>query len=226
MAAQGYHKHHLSKWLQDSGYNTYYVGKLYNGHTVQNYNKPYAQGFNGSEFLLDPFTYQYYNSSFSRNGESPINHAGQYSTDLIANKSAEFLEDALRDSSRPFFLTAAPASPHSNMVPPSSPDEKLVVTPPPSAKRHAHLFSDYKIPRTDNFNPDHPSGANWIAKLPRLNNTVIEWNDDYQRDRLRALQAVDELVGSLGTQKALYSMLTDSRKARQGGCVGQHLFPV
>lgn len=39
-----------------------------------------------------------------------------------------------------------------------------------------------------------PSGANWVATLPRLNDTVIDYNDEFQRARLRSLQSVDEIV--------------------------------
>lgn len=41
------------------------------------------------------------------------------------------------------------------------------------------------------------SGVAWISRLPRLNDTVIEYNDEYQRCRLRALQSVDEMVAGL-----------------------------
>lgn len=34
----------------------------------------------------------------------------------------------------------------------------------------------------------------WISQLPKLNESVIEYNDEYQRCRLRSLQAVDEMV--------------------------------
>lgn len=37
----------------------------------------------------------------------------------------------------------------------------------------------------------------WIKRLPRLNDTVIEYNDEFQRARLRALQSVDEMVEKL-----------------------------
>ncbi|KAF4629061.1 hypothetical protein G7Y89_g9088 [Cudoniella acicularis] len=186
--ARGYNTDYLPVWLQNAGYNTYYTGKLFNSHTVLNYNSPVAGGFNGSDFLLDPFTYQYYNAATSRNGEAPVGYPGQYSPDLIAKKAFGFLEDAIAEKS-PFFLVAAPVAPHSNVEWPS-----LHFSEPRYAPRHAHLFKDYKIPRTKNFNPDKPSGANWIAKLPQLNDTVIEYNDEFQRARLRALQSVDELV--------------------------------
>lgn len=41
------------------------------------------------------------------------------------------------------------------------------------------------------------SGVAWIKNLPRLNDTVIAYNDEYQRARLRALQSVDEMVENL-----------------------------
>jgi N-acetylglucosamine-6-sulfatase len=39
-----------------------------------------------------------------------------------------------------------------------------------------------------------PGGASWIKRLARLTDEVIEYNDDFYRARLQALQAVDELV--------------------------------
>jgi len=36
-----------------------------------------------------------------------------------------------------------------------------------------------------------------MKDIPRLNDTVIEYNDEFQRSRLRSLQAVDEMVETL-----------------------------
>ncbi|KAH6989991.1 alkaline-phosphatase-like protein [Ilyonectria destructans] len=93
--AIGYNENHLALWMQQSGYNTYYAGKLFNAHTTENYNSSLVNGNTGSEFLLDPFTYQYYNASTTRNGEPPINHAGEYSPDLTVKSVYGFLEEAL-----------------------------------------------------------------------------------------------------------------------------------
>lgn len=41
----------LPLWMQDAGYNTYYAGKLFNAHTLDNYNDPHVRGFNSSDFL-------------------------------------------------------------------------------------------------------------------------------------------------------------------------------
>ena len=51
---EGLNEDWLPIHLQRVGYNTYYVGKLFNAHNVDNYNDPYVNGFNQSDFLLDP----------------------------------------------------------------------------------------------------------------------------------------------------------------------------
>lgn len=180
--------------MQNAGYNTYYTGKLWNAHSVDNYNAPYALGYNGSDFILDPYTYEYYNAHMSRNGGKPVSYKGQYSPDVTAEKAYGFLEEATQHSD-PWFLTIAPIAPHS-LVKLEPPEEYLADTPQ-YAERHAHLFKEYKIPRGANFNPEKQGGTGWLKHLPRLNDTVIEYNDEFQRSRLRALQSVDEMVEKL-----------------------------
>jgi arylsulfatase A-like enzyme len=46
--AQGLNDNYLPVWLQAAGYDTYYVGKLFNAHTVDNYFDPYVNGFTAS----------------------------------------------------------------------------------------------------------------------------------------------------------------------------------
>lgn len=192
--ANGYNENHLALWMQQSGYNTYYTGKLFNSHTIFNYDSPPVSGYTGSEFLLDPFTYQYYNVTTTRNGQPPVNVVGQYSPDLIAERAYGFLEEGLEEAAEtPFFLTIAPIAPHAvTTVYP-----KLEFGPPQFAERHRHLFEDYKIPRTDNFNPDHASGVSWVSQLEQLNDTVLAYNDEWQRCRLRSLQSVDEMIDNI-----------------------------
>jgi Sulfatase len=45
---QGFNENYLPVWLQQAGYNTYYTGKLFNVHTVTNYDSPEPAGFTGS----------------------------------------------------------------------------------------------------------------------------------------------------------------------------------
>lgn len=157
--SQGFNEAWLPLWLQEAGYNTYYTGKLFNAHSVSNYDSPYPSGFNGSDFLLDPYTYQYLNATFQRNQEPPVSHKGEYSTGLLADKAYGFLQDAIA-ADEPFFLAIAPSAPHSNVeftedwFGPGESVHSIKLTPPIPAKRHEHLFEGVIVPRTPNFNPD------------------------------------------------------------------------
>lgn len=87
-----------------------------------------------------------------------MSYAGQYSTDVLAEKGYGLLDEAVR-SEKPFFLTLAPIAPHSNVDPgafeeEAGPHKPPLMTAPIPAERHKHLFSGAKIPRKSNFNPD------------------------------------------------------------------------
>ncbi|KAL4806255.1 alkaline-phosphatase-like protein [Aspergillus unguis] len=191
----GMNDNYLPIWMQEAGYDTYYVGKLWNSHTPDNYNKPYVKGFNQSEFLLDPFTYRYYNAKMTRNGQKPVDYSGQYSTDLISDKAMGFLNDSLKNTDRPWMLTVAPNAPHAN----GSQTSQGVhwFGNPEYAPRHANLFKDYKIPRDKSFNTVIEGAIGWTKDLEELSQEEIDYIDGFQRDRLRALQAVDEMIDRL-----------------------------
>lgn len=216
--------------MQDAGYNTYYAGKLLNAHSLTNYDKPFVKGFTSSDIMIDPFTYQYMNMTFVRDHNKPINHAGEYSTDVLAAKSFAYLDEAVVED-KPFFLTIATNAPHSNVnfdidldtgvTIPSS----LRYSAPISAKRHEHLFKDEKIPRTPAFNPDNPHGVSWIRDLPKQNESNVEANDHFYRQRLRALQAVDELVDGVFERLEKHGILDNTfifYTTDNGYHIGQH----
>lgn len=77
-------------------------------------------------------------------------HAGKYSTDLVANRSVEFLGDAIT-ADKPFFLGITPIGPHAETL---IEDSGAVFKAPVPADRHKDLFPDAKVPRTPSFNPD------------------------------------------------------------------------
>ena len=142
--AQGFNENWLPLWLQDAGYSTYYTGKLFNHHTVENWNLPHPSGWTSSDFLLDPFTYAYLNATFQRNGHPPVSHEGEYSTDVLAKKAYGLFDGGVK-SEKPFFLALAPVAPHSNLDPfflgiPG----KVRITAPIPAERHKHLFPGAK----------------------------------------------------------------------------------
>jgi arylsulfatase A-like enzyme len=152
---RGFNDNFLPVWLQNAGYNTFYTGKLFNTHTVQNYHQPHVNGFTGSDFLLDPFTYSYLNSTYQRNHEPPVSYEGRHTTEVITEKALGFLDDGLA-AENPFFLVVAPIAPHANIDGGAlhGGGAPTVMTEPIPLDRHKHLFKDVKVPRTEHFNPD------------------------------------------------------------------------
>jgi N-acetylglucosamine-6-sulfatase len=228
--SQGFNDAYLPVWLQDAGYNTYYVGKLFNAQTVDNYDKPHAAGWTGSEFLLDPYTYEYLNATFQRNHDRPVSYEGQYSTDVLASKGYGFLDDAIEAGS-PFFLTIAPTAPHSNVriheriIDGNFSEASGTQSPPVPAERHKHLFNDVVVPRTPHFNPDEPHSVSWVSRLPKQNSTNIEFNDHFYRSRLRALQSVDEIVDEIVSRLDAAGILDETYifySTDNGYHIGQH----
>lgn len=150
---RGFNENFLPVWLQHAGYDTYYTGKLFNAHTIDNYDGPHVNGFNGSDFLLDPYTYDYLNATYQRNHEPPVSYEGQHTIDVITQKAMGFLDDAL-EGERPFFVTISPVAPHSNIDPSALKFGQITMSAPIPLERHQHLFEDVKVPRTGHFNPD------------------------------------------------------------------------
>ncbi|KAL6364958.1 hypothetical protein LRP88_00933 [Fusarium phalaenopsidis] len=186
----GHNENYLPVWLQNAGYNTFYTGKMFNAHTVWNYDSPHLKGWNSSDFLLDPNTYDYWNATFQRDHEKPKNHLGEYSTDLVASKAYGFLDDAVA-AGEPFFLGIAPIAPHSNV-------NSTILNPVKGPDDDVPVSDDlFRVPRTENFNPDKPSGGDWIRRQPKLTDEMVDFNDRHYKVRLQALQAVDELVEGL-----------------------------
>jgi arylsulfatase A-like enzyme len=163
----------------------------------------------------------YLNATYQRNHDSPVSYLGQHTVDVLKEKALGFLDEAVSHD-EPFFLGIAPIAPHSNvnaagleLLPPD--EDAPIIAPPPGlvgppipALRHRHLFPDAKVPRGPNFNPEKPSGAHWIRKLPRLGPVSVAWHDHFYRQRLRALQSVDELVDEVVTKLEEYGILDNT----------------
>ncbi|KAL8283402.1 hypothetical protein RQP46_005812 [Phenoliferia psychrophenolica] len=192
---KGYNGHYLPSFLQEAGYDTYYTGKLMNDHKVSNIGSMPALGWTDSDFLVDPQTYNYWNASFVNNAGPVVYHEGEYSTDLVAAKGLAALDLAAKNPDRPFFVGIAPIAPHSHISGVPNSLGGILFDVPQSAPRHAHLFKDTTLNYSrESHNPPLPSGVSWVRDLERLNSTHVEHIEEFYRQRLRALQAVDELV--------------------------------
>ncbi|KAH7231026.1 alkaline-phosphatase-like protein [Fusarium tricinctum] len=235
--SEGLNSKYLPIWLQEAGYSTYYTGKLFNAHTVENFDKPHAAGWTSSDFLLDPFTYNYWNSTWQKDQSAPVSREGTYNTDDLSNKTVNYIREA-HAAGKPFFIGSAPIAPHTEVVPhpdtyngtvsPTDPSIQPLVFPPKPAKRHADMFRDLKVPRTPNFNPEDPSGVSWVAQHPRLNQTYIDYGDDFFRLRLESLQAVDEMVDKIVKELESLDIMDNTYiiyTSDNGYHIGQHRLP-
>ncbi|KAF1922711.1 arylsulfatase precursor [Didymella exigua CBS 183.55] len=222
---EGFNDDYLPVWLQKAGYNTYYTGKMMNGHSLSTYTNPRINGWNGSDFLIDPGTYIFYNATMTRNHDPAKNYPGEYSTDLVSAAAVGFLDEAIKASDRPFFLGVAPIAPHSETV--TGADVQF--NAPVPAQRHAHLFPNVTVPRTPNFNPNTTGTASYFKTLRQLNQTEIDFNDDWYRKRLQSLQSVDELIDSIMTRLSASPAVLNNTyliyTTDNGYHMGQHRLP-
>ncbi|CAO3685770.1 unnamed protein product [Rhizopus stolonifer] len=194
-----------------------------NQYSVNNYNNPTPKGFDYQDQLVDPYTYVYNTAVFSKNGQAPVYYKNAYQTDIIHAKAKAALK-RLENSTDPFFLWVSPMAPHAQFT--IYGNGSMTTSPAVPAARHAHLFKDVKIPRHANFNPiQQTKTASYWKNLERLNETMVENFDEAYRDRLRSLQAVDEMVGSLFKELERQGELDNTYvfySADNGYHLGQH----
>lgn len=175
-----------------------------NAHSITNYKDGLQEmSLTGHDFMLQPGTYQYLNTTLQHNNQTPQTYPGEYATDLLTNKSLLWIDEAYK-AKNPFFIAINPVNPHQNF------NWSGGVTPPIPAPRYADLFPDAKVPRTSNFNPDRPSGASWLLELKQLNKSIVQHNDNFYRKRLQALQAVDDMVNRTIARLEEYDLLDNT----------------
>ncbi|PGH14621.1 hypothetical protein AJ79_02956 [Helicocarpus griseus UAMH5409] len=186
---------YLPVWMQKAGYNTYYSGKLYNNHTVDNYGAhgKHVAGWTESDFLLDPYTYTFIDSTFQHNRgnlhDKPTKVKG-YSTSIITDNTLRYIDDAVK-AKKPFLAIAAPVAPHVSIRNPRG------AIPVPEEKYDGKL-SNLKVPRAPNFNPDEKSGVLHISDIAKVTNEeeIKTWDELYQK-RAESLLSVDDMVGEV-----------------------------
>jgi N-acetylglucosamine-6-sulfatase len=121
----------LPNLLKQVGYRTVMIGKYLNGHGVKTVDgKPTIPqvpvGWTDGSILasrnLKKYKgYNYYLMNFKEGQEPSLEWRGEdekdYSTDVVKEKTIEFLNDARKDPNRPFFAYVNPTCPHFPLPP-------------------------------------------------------------------------------------------------------------
>ncbi|KAI8893526.1 alkaline-phosphatase-like protein [Globomyces pollinis-pini] len=196
---------YLPGWLQQEGYNTYMTGKLFVEYTLEYGEKNVPVGWNDFDAAVYPFTFDYKNPVFSKNGGKPQLYPGQYNTDVLAQKTLAQLNDAA-ERGDPFFSYIAPIGCHIGVdiklplpTPPAYPD--VTLTAPIPAPRHEHMFPNLTVPMSENYNEEDRSDKPiWIKHLTPLNANNKTYLDGMYRSRVLSLLAVDDLIGDVVKQ--------------------------
>ncbi|KAJ1945224.1 hypothetical protein FBU59_002373, partial [Linderina macrospora] len=84
---------------------------------------------------------------------------------------------------------------------PTTPHEEVQAngdfTPLRPTEHHKHLFADVEVPRASHFDPAVQDKVSWLKDLSLLLASDTEYLDFMYRQRLRSLQATDELVDAV-----------------------------
>jgi N-acetylglucosamine-6-sulfatase len=171
-------------WLQEAGYWTMLAGKYLNAFPQENDLLHIPPGWTEWYSPMGGVPYTEYNYSLNEGGQEVAygETPDDYGTDVYARKTLEFIQRSI-DAGKPFFANVSVYAPHWPTTP---------------APRHADLFADAQTPRTPNFNEEDVSDKpSYIRELPLLTEADIARIDEEWRNRLRSMQAVDELIESV-----------------------------
>jgi arylsulfatase A-like enzyme len=168
----------VATWLHDTGYRTGFIGKYLNGYEhVAPYVPP---GWDTWQAFVTPAYYQYQLVDEHGGLTSFGTHPAHYSTDVLASKAVQFIE---QDDDRPFLLVFAPYGPHEPTVP---------------ASRHIGAYAGTPPWRPASFDEaDVSDKASWVRALPRLTANDVAGIDTQHEAILESLLSVDEAVAAL-----------------------------
>ncbi len=172
----------VATWLRDVNYRTALTGKYLNFYPHPRNQTYVPPGWTDWYGLFFPEAY--YDFKMNENGK--VIHFGtgaeDYQTDVLATRATAFIESV--PTSQPFFLHLSTFAPHA---------------PTYAADRHEHVFPDILPVRPPSFNEEDMSDKpSWIRSWPLMDEETIEKGvDEWFRNRVRMLQAVDEAIAGI-----------------------------
>jgi len=179
--SEGHEENTIAVGLQDAGYQTAFFGKYLNGypdgeptHVPPGWDEWYGK-------LNEQKLYDY---EINENGEvvSYGSEEEDFFTDVLSGQATNFVRRAAPDD-QPFFAYVAPTAPHGPATP---------------AERHEGAFAEEEAPHPPSFNEEDVSDKpSPIKDAGHISDEEASDIDDYYRQRLESMLAVDEMVASL-----------------------------
>jgi len=216
----------LATALNDSGYNTVFIGKYLNGYGVEKslvtgqpsfryvppgwtdwygaVSRPPDSGYSSGG------TYNYMDTLFNINGRTDHSHKGQYQTDVLGRFARQLVRKYHR-SPRPFFMYLSSVAPHFG-EPREKDDPRHIVTAAgqperiktPARPPWVRGRFDAQIPRASGLPKDGGPSERDVSDKPRPMNQLLELTHqeriavrDLTRQRAEALYVLDRQVARL-----------------------------
>jgi arylsulfatase A-like enzyme len=191
----------IATWLQDAGYHTGYIGKYLNMYGIDTSETYVPPGWNDWEATVGDSTYLMYSYKINDNGVL-VNYGSapkDYQTDVLADRSVQFVVDRESADAKPFFLYVNPLAPHTeDSSPPCTLNYgSLQSTLPPP--RYIGTASGIPFPTSPSFNEADVSDKPGKLRFAPLNSTHIGCLDELFHARIETMRAVDDLLGRVMT---------------------------
>ncbi|MFJ4717328.1 sulfatase [Streptomyces sp. NPDC088785] len=171
--------------LQDRGYRTAMMGKYLNGYepdmTVDGKKNYVPPGWD--EWDVAGNGYQEYDYTLNHNG-STVDHGHDpedYLTDVVSGEGQDFIEKSVKDQ-KPFMLDISTFAPHGP------------ATPAPQDKGK---FSHLDLPKPPAFGTTPSDAPQWLKDKEDFTPRQVKKITRTYRKRVRAVQAVDRMIGDL-----------------------------
>src|SRR5829696_9135976 len=178
---EGHEENSIAVGLQQTGYQTAFFGKYLNQYPAGD---PTHVPPGWDEWYGKLDEQKLYDYRINENGEE-VSYGSEeedFFTDVLSGQATDFVRRTAPED-QPFFAYVAPTAPHGPATP---------------AERHKGAFAGEEAPRPPSFNEedvsDKPAPINDAA---RLSEEEVSNIDDYYRQRLESMLAIDEMVGSL-----------------------------
>jgi arylsulfatase A-like enzyme len=186
----------LAVWLQEAGYDTFFLGKYPNGYEDGTVVPP---GWTGWRGLVDPTTYNFVRPKVSVDGVEQ--RFETYSTTLLSEQSEEMLRDPAR-AEDPWYMWLNYVAPHHGG--PDAPDDPAVLFPDDPdpvktttpARRDVDTFADLDLPDTPNMFEEDVSDKVLVRPTQRTvsDDRRAQMTEAHQQ-RIESLQSVDRALG-------------------------------